>query len=311
MVQQDISSMKIMVTIHKLQAHCSSYPNKPLLIFDSVGGSVLPDAFLDFAEGCWRQALDAVKGDPATSYNVRMAKFSFDYLRLERSHWLLDMRESRPDVPTVDVRDLAQSLLDRMDEAKDIRLAEGDRSALVSEWKKIAKEGIAQHRSGRGELEEHGISIAHRGEWGDYVDDPKAEDGRALKLFNTHFEWCATLSMGKIAFEPGKKYRLSARVRVDKACDGEAFWAGVYSKGALRGRGGIEPRTADVPDGEYRWYDILTWIPAPDEYFWIGPGRFNPDGKSAIHGVYLDKIKFTLAEPSTRAKATPQASERK
>ena len=127
----------------------------------------------------------------------------------------------------------------------------------------------------------------------------------------THFEWCATLSMGKIAFEPGKKYRLSARVRVDKACDGEAFWAGVYSKGALRGRGGIEPRTADVPDGEYRWYDILTWIPAPDEYFWIGPGRFNPDGKSAIHGVYLDKIKFTLAEPSTRAKATPQASERK
>ena len=130
-----------------MQAHCSSHPNKPLLIFDSVGSSVLPDAFLDFAEGCWQQALDAVKGDPATSYNVRMTKFSFDYLRLERSHRLLDMRESRPDVPTVDVRDLAQSLLDRMDEAKDIRLAEGDRSALVSDLKKIAKEGISQHRS--------------------------------------------------------------------------------------------------------------------------------------------------------------------
>ena len=282
--------------VHKMQGFASSFPNKPLLIFDSVGSSVLPDAFLEFAEGCWQQAIDAVKDDPATSYNVRMSKFSFDYLRLERSHWLLDMRESRPDVPTVDVRDLAQSLLDRMDEAKDIRLAEGNRSALVSDWKKIAKEGISQHRSGCGELEERYISISHRGRWGDYVDDPKAEDGRALKLFNTHFEWCATLSMGKIAFEPGKKYRLSARVRVEKERDGEAFWAGVYSKGASRGRGGIEPRTKDVPDGEYRWYDVLTWVPAPDEYFWMGPGRFTPDGKSAVKGVYLDKIKFTLAE---------------
>ena len=102
--------------------------------------------------------------------------------------------------------------------------------------------------------------------------------------------------MGKIAFEPGKKYRLSARVRVEKARDGEAFWAGVYSKGASRGRGGIEPRTSDVPDGEYHWYDVLTWVPAPDEYFWIGPGRFTPDGKSAVKGVYLDKVKFSLAE---------------
>ena len=100
------------------------------------------------------------------------------------------------------------------------------------------------------------------------------------------------LSMDKMAFEPGKKYRLSIRVRVEKARDGEAFWAGVYSKGASRGRGGIEPRTADVPDGEYHWYDVLTWVPAPDEYFWIGPGRFTSDGKSSVNGVYVDKIRF-------------------
>ena len=73
-----------------------------------------------------------MKDDPATSYNVRMAKFSFDYLRLERCHWLLDMRKTtKSSVPPEKVKALAQSILDRMDEAKDIRLAEGDRTSLV------------------------------------------------------------------------------------------------------------------------------------------------------------------------------------
>ena len=294
--------------IHKMQLARSSRPDKPLLIFDAVGSSVLTDGFLDFAEGCWQRAVDAVKDDPATSYNVRMAKFSFDYLRLERCHWLLDLREAKAGVPPEKIKALVQSLLDRMDEAGDIRLAESDRSELVQEWRQMA-EGSGTYppseasrrrrcpsRGGIGELEDRYLPISNRGKWGDYVDDPKAEDGRALKLFNTHFQWCTMLSMGKIAFEPGKKYRLSARVRVDKARDGEAFWAGVYSKGATCGRGGIEPRTADVPDGEYRWYDVLTWVPAPDECFWIGPGRFDKDGKSAVDGVYIDKIKFSLAE---------------
>ena len=102
----------------------------------------------------------------------------------------------------------------------------------------------------------------------------------------------------------GEKYRLSVRVRVDKARDGEAFWAGVYSKGAKRGRGGVQPRTKDVGDG-YAWYTVATWVPAPDEFFWIAPGRFNEDGKSAINGVYVDKIKLDLVdtpEPHAPAK---------
>ena len=44
------------------------------------------------------------------------------------------------------------------------------------------------------------------------------------------------------------------------------------------------------------WYDVITWVPAPDEYFWMAPGRFNKDGKSAINGIYLDKIKFTVVD---------------
>ena len=203
---------------------------------------------------------------------------------------------TKPVVSSEKLKTIAQSLLDRMAEAKSIRLAEADRTAMKKEWQQIAEGWVAPDGADSGELEEIFIPISNRGMWGDYVDDPKAENGRALKLFNTHFMWCVQLSMNKIAFEPGKKYKLSARIRVDKALDGEAFWTGVYSKGASRGRGGIEPRTADIQDGEYHWYDVLTWVPAADEFFWIGPGRFNSDGKSPINGVYIDKIRFELVE---------------
>ena len=279
--------------VHKMQRACSS-PDKPLLIFDSVGSSVLPDAFLEFADGCWRQAVDAVKDDPATSYNVRMAKFSFDYLRLERSNKLLNLSKAPLPVSPATLKTLAQSLLDRMDEAKDIRLAERDRKSQVQEWRRIAAGwGVTNQAvsATSGELEELHLPLQNQGLWGDYVDDPQAEDGRAMKLFNTHYQWSTQLPMGKIAFEPGKKYRLSVRVRVDKARDGEAFWAGVYSQGAKRGRGGIQPRTQNIGDG-YVWHTVVTWVPAPDEIFWIAPGRFNADGRSAVNGVYVDKIKF-------------------
>lgn len=70
---------------------------------------------------------------------------------------------------------------------------------------------------------------------------------------------------------------------------------GVYSPVNRKGRGGVEPRTEKVGDG-YAWYDVATWVPAPDEYLWIGPGRFNADGKSAINGVYVDKIRIVRVD---------------
>ena len=158
----------------------------------------------------------------------------------------------------------------------------------VIEFKDVFKKGETRIYQLRG--------LHRRGEWGDTVDDPKAGDGKAIKIFNTHFQWCVQLPMDRIAFEAGRKYRPSVRVRVDKARDGEAFCAGIFSKAASLVRRGIEVRTADVQDGEYRWYDVISWVPAPDEYFWFAPGRFDTDGKSAVNGVYIDKIKFSLAE---------------
>ncbi len=287
--------------LHDLQTKYSSQANHPLLIFDGPSNPAIPDAFLEEAVELWSKAADAVKDDPAVSYNVRMGAFSIDYMRLERSKKLIYLPGAKPVVSAEKVNALAKSLLDRKDEAKDIRLAEGDRAELIREWKGIVDGSSSPTHSASGELEDKFIPIKYRGQWGDYVDDPKAGDGRALKLFNTHFQWCVQLPMGRIGFVSGKKYRMSVRVRIEKECDGEAFWAGIYSQGSRTGRGGASPRTANVPDGEYHWYVVANWTPAPDEYFWIAPPRFNADGKSPVKGVYLDKIKFEEIPAATAA----------
>ena len=286
--------------LHALQVAYSTPSNKPLIIWVGPENPAIPDAFLEKAAGLWSQAIAAVKDDPATSYNVRMGAFGVDYMRLERLRrkgdkalWL----SSRPvdqSLLAVEKR-LAKSLLDRMAEAKDIRLAEsGDRHReLQNAWRNLLakKEPTFTPGATRGELQESFISCSRLGTWGSFVDDPKASDGKALKLHNSHFEWCAQMSTSRVEFEPGKKYTVRVRLRCEKAGDGEAFWAGVYDPVARVGRGGIQPKTS-VVGPEYAWYDICTWVPNQHEFVWFGPGRFGKDGKSAIQGVWIDKIEF-------------------
>ena len=287
--------------VHRLQLMYSASADHPLRIFDGVNNQALPDAVLDLAADCWRQAIDAVQDDPIASYNVRMGAFSCDYLRLERLRRKTDKvlyltRHSIAAERLAEAQALAKSLLQRMDEAKDIRLAESsDRDTRIrQEWRElVARKAPKVAAAASGEVEERDIGIARKGTWGDYVDDPKATDGKALKLFNTHYEWCSSFHMRRVEFEPGATYKVRVRVRVDKLRDGgEAFWAGVYDPVAKRGRGGIEPRTENV-SADYAWYDVCTWTPNENEYFWIGPGRFGKDGKSSIQALWIDKIEIS------------------
>ena len=98
-----------------------------------------------------------------------------------------------------------------------------------------------------------------------------------------------------MAFDPGKKYRIRMRVRVEKepGRDGEAFWAGVYDPESKKSRGGCERKTSAVADG-YAWYDVAEWVPERGHYFWIGPGRFDKKNPAnpAIKAVYLDQLEL-------------------
>ena len=97
--------------------------------------------------------------------------------------------------------------------------------------------------------------------------------------------------ISRIAFEPGAKYKLRLRVRVDSRRDGMAFSAGVYSTDDRKSPGSANFKTSQTPN-EYAWYDILTWTPRAGEILWIAPGTFGDDGKSSVNGVYIDKAEF-------------------
>ena len=144
-----------------------------------------------------------------------------------------------------------------------------------------------------GELQESALSLDRPGEFGEFVEDPLASDGRAVKMFNSHYEWCVMLMMNRIAFEPGVKYRVRARVRCERigTASGNAFSAGVFDERTWKTAGYAVRRTNDVgPD--YAWYDICTFVPNGGEYFWIAPGGLNKDGDKNANAVLLDKISF-------------------
>ena len=141
------------------------------------------------------------------------------------------------------------------------------------------------------------MNLGRRGEWGERVPDEQAEDGFAIKLFNTHYEWCLTWPVNPTVFQPKTKYKLRARVRVVKTeRSGNAFWAGVYDSARKKGWGQIQPNTNQVQEG-YQWYDVATWAPETNQYLWIGPGPYTKDGgQSAIESVYVDRIELTRVE---------------
>ena len=278
--------------LHRIQRAYSSSPDRPLRVFDSEAIPSLTDEFLAEAAAMWRKAAAAVKDDPATSYNVRMGAFSVDYVRMERGCKLLNLSRSDAGIlSSEETQSLARSLVARLDEAKDIRIAESPRQNVKQCWRDVAKGFSRPPRADRGELEERFIGIMNPGTWGEFVDDPKADDGKALKLFNTHYTWCVQFPLSRIAFEPGVKYKLRLRVRVDSHRYGMAFSAGVYSTDTQKSPGSAKFTTAQTPN-EYAWYDILTWTPCAGEILWIAPGTFGDDGKSSVNGVYIDKVEF-------------------
>lgn len=289
--------------LHKRQRAWSADPKHPLTCSSSPGNPALSDDFLETAAGLWQQAIDATRDDPATSYNVRMGAITVDYAKLWRilnkSDDLVAWFDSAPPAgrehPIDDEkRRLARLLLARFDEAKNIALGWGS-GGRIAKFRAILnapvpKPLVAQPNGGV--IEESAMMLHQVGKLSALVDDPLAADGRAVKILNTRPDWCVELKFGRIHFKPNQKYRLRARVRVEKEGSGEAFQCHVYNR-VVRASVCAVAKTTDQTTNSYEWYDVGTLVPNDSCSFWMGAGRFESGkGKRAVKAVYLDRIEF-------------------
>jgi len=198
-----------------------------------------------------------------------------------------------------DMRRLAASLLARMDEAGDIRLAEdGTRNETIrAAWSRFVESGIAPAQT-NGLVRAEKLNLLRPGTWCARADDPKALGGRAVKIFNSSDEWCVFFPCRKVAFKPGERYVLRAHVRVETkpGTTGVAFWTGVYDYAHGVERRHLRQDVAAVKGGDYAWYDVLTWTPTEGDRFWIGSGPYGAGGKPAVEAVWIDAVELVPVE---------------
>ena len=191
-----------------------------------------------------------------------------------------------------------------MEEAKDICLSESRRNAVTNEWNALFAQTPMVPKLVEGNRLVLGVNdlIQSRRPSPTYtalVEDSAAKGGKAIKLLNTHYEWCVTYPMSKVVFAPGVKYRVRAHLRVEPKAGktGEAFWSGVYDGARNQGKGGCRPKVTEVKPG-YQWYDIATITPEGSDYFWIGPGFYDTKTgeTTSIEGVWIDQLEIIPAE---------------
>ncbi len=147
----------------------------------------------------------------------------------------------------------------------------------------------------RAVYEDDMFGLSKEGEWCVRVSDPAALNLSAIKLLNTHYEWCATMHIDQTDYNPGERYKLRMRVRVEakEGVSGIALWAGIYDWENKKSHGNITKKTDSFKNSDYVWLDVAEWIPTDTHYFWIGPGRFDEKKEtSAIEALYIDRVEM-------------------
>ena len=279
--------------------------NPLLCMHESPFAGFPDDAFLDRAMELWRKAEEAVADDPGYLRNVRLGKFSVQYMILRRRSPKIWAASDLS--PLMQIRDVAREAVDFVKgERMLIGHAEHSRNIRKTEvfaaWERLATMKDLPPPGERGVGEESVFRYYGRGSGKVAVkDDPAASGGRAARLAPRHWTWCLQLPAGDILARKGEKYRVRLRVRVEfrpgAAREGTAFSGGFSpATGSKAGRMRRDVSCAEVSDG-YCWYDLGTWSPTEHDAgnFWVSSGVYSLK-KSPEHptvaAVWVDQISF-------------------
>ena len=287
-----------------LVAEARSQKGRPLKIFDALDGGIsFSDDFCEKAAELWRKAEASVADDPSCTYNVKTSAMPIDYLRYSRHSKTVRLVRNAADFRPLDV-----AVAQRLDSA--LRLAEqkGRNVQFCEEWGRSGdrRGKIAVAASGkvrivgdgnRAVLEEDMFALLRGREHLSVRDDAEAGNGKALRLENNHADWYAQGSMDCIQFDPGVKYRLRVRAKVELKPDaeGEAFSFGIWNHVAKRKVAARSVSAKMVKGMGYVWYDGFEFSPEEGCLLWVAPGIFNRAKATASHvhnGVWIDCVEI-------------------
>ena len=281
----------------------------PLTIGETETNPSYPPGFFHGISTLWDEAMEAVKDDPLRREAARWGRFASDYTMAFR--FLSTLSGSRIGLAREGTgydaarreemrRIVRERLLPMFDEKPRVIAREGGAHPVKDVLKAFAERSEPPKISSRLVLEEDFGKISNvrgRPPIGRFVDDPAAEDGRAVELLpGQGWSYRIFLLESAIGFEPGVRVRLRIRARVAKVAGakGEVMRTGVHSSATRRETVPHKSLKAEDAQDGYVWYDIGSFIPTADDIVYVSPGRRNPDGTLSSAGLFVDRFEFSI-----------------
>ncbi len=267
----------------------------PLLIMERFNHPAIPDEFLNRSLRWWREAENAVRDDPVYRRHVRLGALSVTMTILQRNAYRLAAM-SRP-FPDARIRTLARFSLDTIEKLPySLSLHESgvaDLKRLLEQWRRYADPAYVWPPSDRVTAEAEAALTVWAGFQTKPVADPAANGGKALRFSNAFSgDWVAYLPSECFGHDDGATYRLRLRARIDPtATDGEVLDLGLSTPGKSH----LRSVKASELGADYRWVEIFDWQPKPNEYVYLGFGRFDKSKwleNPAAKAVWVDQLEL-------------------
>lgn len=283
--------------------------NPRFSVYESIGrvAEIYPPHFFIAAARHFREAEALVRNDPVRLYNVKTTGLSVDYVLYSLNYHdvFFSPGDRRGDdvgrqahARLVETFELAQASDDRYVAMCDgLQRSNGKRQAIIDAFKNgkvVVGDGSSVV------LEESDFGYTGYSSMHTLVDDPKAHDGRAVKIGNEHYGWQSFFNLSRVAFRPGKKYRLSIRCRADlTGVDAPVLEPNIYDFGAKKYPAKVNLFGNRQIGAEYAWVEAFVFEPGPAQQLnfsigWWDKKRWarNP----AFTSIHIDCIRIEEME---------------
>ena len=272
-----------------LHAHPRDTRRFPMGCFAGIHSRTVPDEVLETGATLFARAAEKAKGTPFED-RVARARAAVDFARALRGHARPFLRRDLSSLDLARYEDQragarrALPLLARM-RVSDDRVRDALYRGLLRAFSDAEPSPAPRRRLA---LEEWFFLGSQVYEKLDFVADPQAKDGRALRLAGTAPVQIAWLDFAALQLDADGVYAPRVRVRLAGG-DGEGpvFRAGVFNRLGERSQAYLSPPAGAEPAAGYAWYTLGTFTPKSSDALWISPAH-----RAGAPDVLVDRVEL-------------------